>query len=75
MRAAHSGGLQFLGQNPAAGVLRLCAVQGNAEQEAACLTKYSAVWLYPLSCACFLLIPLGLSRVMLKIPGLRKLVT
>ena len=39
------------------------------------LTKYSAVWLYPLSYACFLLIPLGLSRVMLKIPGLRKLVT
>ena len=39
------------------------------------LTKYSAVWLYPLSYACFLLIPLELSRVMLKIPGLRKLVT
>lgn len=39
------------------------------------LTQYSAVWLYPLSYACFLLLPLGLSWVFLKIPGLRKLVT
>ena len=39
------------------------------------LTLYSAVWLYPLSYACFLLIPLGISWVMLKVPGLRKLVT
>jgi Uncharacterized protein conserved in bacteria len=39
------------------------------------LTQYSALWLYPLSYACFLLIPLGLSWLMLKIPGPRKLVT
>ena len=39
------------------------------------LTQYSALWLYPLSYACFLLLPLGLSWVFLKIPGLRKLVT
>ena len=39
------------------------------------LTQYSALWLYPLSYLCFLLIPLGISWVMLRIPGLRKLVT
>ena len=39
------------------------------------LTRYSALWLYPLSYAGFLLLPLCLSRVMLKIPVLRKLVT
>ena len=39
------------------------------------LTQYSAVWLYPLCYACFLLLPACLTWVMLKIPGLRKLVT
>ena len=39
------------------------------------LTQYSALWLYPLSYACFLLLPLGLSWLMLKVPVLRKLVT
>ncbi len=39
------------------------------------LTRYSALWLYPLSYLCFLLIPLLISWGMLKVPGLRKLVT
>ena len=39
------------------------------------LTQYSALWLYPLCYACFLLLPACLTWVMLKIPGLRKLVT
>jgi len=33
------------------------------------------VWLYPLCYVCFLLLPACLTWVMLKIPGLRKLVT
>ena len=39
------------------------------------LTRYSAVWLYPLCYLCFLLGPMALTWVMLKIPGLRKLVS
>ena len=39
------------------------------------LTRFSALWLYPLSYVCFLCLPLCLSWVFLKIPGLRKLVT
>jgi surface polysaccharide O-acyltransferase-like enzyme len=39
------------------------------------LTRYSALWLYPLSYLCFLLLPMGITWVMLKLPGLRKLVT
>ena len=39
------------------------------------LTQYSALWLCPLCYLCFLLLPLGLSLLMLKTPGLRKLVT
>jgi len=39
------------------------------------LTQYSALLLYPLFYLCFLLLPAALTWVMLKIPGLRKLVT
>ena len=39
------------------------------------LTQYSAVWLFPLCFACFLLLSFGLSFLLLKIPGLKKLVS
>ena len=39
------------------------------------LTRYSAVLLYPAFYACFVLVPLALSLALLKIPGLRKLVS
>ena len=39
------------------------------------LTQYSAVWLFPLCYAAFLLLPLGVSMLMLKIPGLKKFVS
>ncbi len=39
------------------------------------LTRFSALWLYPLCYLCFLLLPLCLTWVLLKIPGLKKLVT
>ena len=39
------------------------------------LTRFSAVWLYPLCYLCFLLLPMALTWVMLRIPGLKKLVS
>ena len=39
------------------------------------LTQYSALWLYPLCYACFLLLPMALTWILLKIPVLKKLVT
>ena len=39
------------------------------------LTQYSALWLFPLCFACFLLAAFGLSWLLLKIPGLKKLVS
>ncbi len=39
------------------------------------LTQYSALWLFPLCYLCFLLLPLALSALLLRIPGLRRLVS
>lgn len=39
------------------------------------LTPYSALWLYPAFFALFMLLPFALSWLMLKLPGLRRLVS
>ena len=39
------------------------------------LTRFSALWLYPLCYLCFLLLPMALTWVMLRTPGLKKLVS
>jgi len=39
------------------------------------LSHYSALWLFPLCYCVFLLVPLGISWIMLKIPGLRNTIT
>ena len=36
---------------------------------------HSALWLFPLCCLCFTLLPLGLTLLLKRIPGLRRLVT